>query len=293
MKTTGNNKTFKTLTGILLLLLVGLGVYTIKFYNTVQDNAQDLVREKEQIAIELRDMLKKYESEQVRSSAIQRQLVNTQDRVKRLLDSLAISQNTRQVLRNYRSEMAELREQRDALLQKNDSLSLLTTSLQDEKNTVSKAFDSTVVERDSLRKLNEALQEQLSVKAAVAISKLKTEGVIVRRSGTQLPNSLAKRIDNIKICYNLEANFIPEGLTLYTQIIAPGNNVLGDRKTIRFGKKMLMYSAVQQPREAGVKKDTTFCQLIQPNADKFDKGIYHINIFRADSLVASTLLQLD
>ncbi len=293
MNTIGNNKALKLLTAVLVLLLLGLGIYTIKFYNTVQDNALELIREKEMIELELRDMLGKYDAQQGATSAVRQQLASAQTRITKLLDSLTTSENTRDVLRNYRVEIIQLRDQRDLLLQKNDSLAVLTQNLQNEKTAVKRAFDSSLIERDSLRLQNKALKDELNATIAVSVDSLDATGIIVRRSGKHLVNELAKRIDNIEVCYQLHGSQNAENIQLYVQIIDPQNNVIGDRTTITFGEKVLTFSAIEQLNTDDLAASNSHCVLVAPYVAKFQEGIYRINIFQEDQLMASTLLQLD
>ncbi|HEA30411.1 MAG TPA: hypothetical protein ENH91_10520 [Leeuwenhoekiella sp.] len=293
MNTIGNNKALKLLTAVLVLLLLGLGIYTIKFYNTVQDNELELIREKEMIELELRDMLGKYDTQQAMTSDVRQQLDSAQTRITKLLDSLATSENTRDVLRNYRVEITKLRDQRDLLLQKNDSLAVLTQNLQNEKTAVKKAFDSSLVERDSLRLQNKALQDELNAKTALRVDSLDASGIIVRRSGKHLVNDLAKRIDNIEVCYTLHGALTEDNIQLYVQIIDPQNNVIGERNSITFGEKVLLYSAIDQANTSAITASAPRCVLVAPYSAKFQEGIYRINIFQEDRLMASTLLQLD
>jgi len=293
LNTTGNNKALKVLTTVLVLLLLGLGIYTIKFYNTVQDNELELVREKEMIEVELRDILRKYDGQKATTSAVRKQLASAQIRITKLIDSLATSKNTRDVLRNYRIEITRLRDQRDLLLQKNDSLAILTQNLQNERTAVKKAFDSSLVERDSLRLQNKALIEELNAKVGLSVDSLNANGIIIRRSGKHLINDLAKRIDNIEVCYLLRGDLGVSNTTLYIQVIDPQNNVIGARTTITFNEEVLTYSAAEEVNALTMQTSTSQCLLLEPSGAKFQDGIYRVNIFQKDHLMASTLLQLD
>ncbi|MGB3775133.1 MAG: hypothetical protein WA951_07730 [Leeuwenhoekiella sp.] len=293
MGTIANNKVFKLLTAVLIILLVGLGIYTIKFYNTVQDNAVELVREKEMIKLELSDILQKYNAQQGKTIAVRKQLNSAQSRIKKLLDSLATSENTRGVLRNYRFEINQLRDQRDQLLVQNDSLAKLATNLKNESTAVKQAFDSSIVERDSLRQQNKVLREELNARVAMSIDSLNAHGIIVRRSGRHIVNELAKRIDDIEVCYQLKGTVTSDKTVLYIQVIDPQNNVMGSRKTINFNDKVLIYSATEVLDGDTFNSDSPRCILMAPDVARFQEGIYRVNIFEKDRIMASTLLQLD
>ena len=292
MNTTGNNRTLKILTAILILLLLGLGIYTFKFYNTVQDNERSMVREKEIIELELRDILSKYNEEIAGNKMVERELALAKGRITQLLDSLTTSDTNREVLINYRSEIRRLREQRDQLLQKNDSLVNANISLENDKIAVTTAYVHTLEERDSLKKQNEELQQAIKTTEPISMSDLTANGIILRRSGKRILNTLAKRIDKIEVCYRLSGSPTTEQMAplIYIQIIAPDARVLGERATVSFGEETLIYSATEQIAQI----DTTMqhCVRIDPLIEKFEEGIYHINVFEKNKLLGSSVLEL-
>ena len=292
MNTTGNNRALKILTAILVVLLLGLGIYTLKFYNSVQDNERSMAREKEVIELELRDILRKYNEEIAGNKITERELSTAKGRIEQLLDSLDTSATNRDVLVNYRREIRHLREQRDALLQKTDSLVTANASLEDDKRAVTTAYTQTLEERDSLKKQNEELQKTIETTTALNVDSLSVNGIILRRSGKRVPNDLAKRIDKIETCYILKG--VPktnQGEPLvYIQVIGPDTRVLGERATVSFGDQTLIYSATETLDQ--VDSTMQHCIRIDPPSDKFQEGIYHVNIFEGKRLLGSSVLEL-
>ncbi len=292
MNTTGNNRALKVITAVLVILLMGLSIYTFKFYNSVQDNERSMAREKEVIELELRDILSKYNEEISGNKMVEQELSVAKGRIEQLLDSLDTSATNRDVLINYRSAIRHLREQRDELLKKTDSLVMANANLENDKRAVTTAYTQTLEERDSLKKKNEQLQDSIKTATALAIDDLSANGIILRRSGTRIPNDLAKRIDKIEVCYTLSGSSEAQKTLpmIYIQVIAPDARILGDRASIRFGDKTLVYSATEELDR--INSAMQHCTRIDPLEEKFGNGIYHINVFENDRLLGSSVLEL-
>lgn len=292
MNTTGNNRALRFITVILVILLAGLSLYTLKFYNDVQDNKRSMAREKEIIELELRDILSKYNEEISGNKIVEQELADAMVRIEHLLDSLDTSESSRIVLINYRSEIRNLREQRDLLLQKTDSLIDANTNLENDKLAVTTAYAQTIEERDSLKKQNEELKQAIDSTTALNMTDLEASGIILRRSGKRVPNDLAKRIDNIEVCYTLMGK-PKKGETppvIYIQVIAPDARVLGERGTVSFGDQILIYSATEQIEV--MESAAQHCVRIDPPDQKFQNGIYHVNVFEDERLLGSSVLEL-
>ena len=206
MSTTRNTNALKILIGILFLLLLGLGAYTYKFYNELSANKTALSEEKELLRDELNDLLANYNEELETNDLLKTELRQARNRIQNLLTRLENSGNSQVALQNYRREITILRDERDFLRKKTDSLLLENARLVSQKSEVEAAFDQTVVQRDSLEQQNKNLQDDLAKGAQLSVSKFKATGVIMRRSGKTVPNDRVSRIDKLQICYTVNAN---------------------------------------------------------------------------------------
>lgn len=293
MSATRNNNALKILIGILFLLLLGLGGYTYKFYHELSANKEALSEEKELLKEELITLLTNYNSEIESNKLLTTELKQARARIQNLLVRLENANSTQTTLQNYRRELAILRDERDALRKKADSLLLENALLVSQKTTAEAAFDQTVVQRDSLKQQNEALQDDLAKGAQLNVSKFKTSGVILRRSGKTVPNDRASRIDKIEICYTVNKNMLakPGVHDFYIQVINPKNNVMGEHVSLAFGENILIYSAYQQINYQN--EEINSCVWINPMAEEFTPGIYRINLFENDRLLSNSVVELE
>ncbi|MEH6408133.1 MAG: hypothetical protein V7767_12710 [Leeuwenhoekiella sp.] len=293
MSANSNSNALKFLTGILALLLLGLGIYTVKFYNQVQNNEAVQIREKQLIQNELESILKKYNAEIADANVLKTELIGAKNKIEGLLKDLKTSDASQNTLQNYRLEIRELRDERDALLKSADSLSRINESLIAEKEDTKVAFVETLVQRDSLKVENADLQDKLIKGAKLTISNLQASGIILRSNGNHVENDRARRIDDIEVCYIVNENPLANRgeTTLYVQVIDPQNNVMGDRKTVEFGEKTLLYSAVNLKKYEN--RELQNCTLIHDMQKDFTEGVYIVNVFEDERLLSSSLLQLN
>ncbi|MEH6658704.1 hypothetical protein [Leeuwenhoekiella marinoflava] len=293
MSATRNNNALKILIGILFLLLLGLGGYTYKFYHELSANKVALSEEKELLKQELSTLLTNYNSEIESNKLLTTELKQARSRIQNLLVRLENANSTQTTLQNYRRELAVLRDERDELREKADSLLLENALLVSQKTNVEAAFVETVVQRDSLKQQNEELQDNLAKSAQLNVSKFKTSGVILRRSGKTVPNERASRIDKIEICYTVNKNVLakPGVHDFYIQVINPKNNVMGEHVSLAFGENILIYSAYQQINYQN--EAINSCVWINPMAEEFKPGIYRINLFENDRLLSNSVVELE
>lgn len=293
MSTTRNTNALKILIGILFLLLLGLGGYTYKFYTELTANKTALTEEKAILRDELNDLLVNYNAELETNKVLTAELREARNRIQNLLLRLESAESSQATLQNYRRELSILRQERDVLRKRTDSLMLENALLVSQKSDVEAAFDQTVVQRDSLEQQNKALQNDLAKGAQLSVSKFKTEGVIMRRSGKTVPNERVSRIDKLQICYTVNANelAVPGAHDFYIQVIDPRNNVIGEHVSLEFGENILIYSAYQEVNYNN--EAINSCVYINPPREEFLPGIYRINLFENDRLLSNGVVELE
>ncbi len=293
MSTTRNTNALKILIGILFLLLLGLGGYTYKFYNELTANKTAISEEKALLRDELNDLLLNYNAELETNKVLTAELEEARNRIQNLLLRLESAENSQASLQSYRRELSVLRQERDELRKRTDSLLLENALLASQKSDVEAAFDQSVVQRDSLELQNKALQDDLAKGTQLSVSRFKALGVILRRSGKTVPNDRVSRIDKLEICYTVNANPLakPGIHDFYIQVIDPRNNVIGEHVSLEFGENILIYSAYQEISYAN--EEINSCVYLNPAREDFLPGIYRINLFENDRLLSNSVLELE
>ncbi|WP_339610396.1 hypothetical protein [uncultured Planktosalinus sp.] len=286
------NTALKWFIGILALLLVALTVFTIKLYQDSQKATTNLEIQKMDIEKELEELLVNYNLTIEENQSKDLQLLEARDRIVVLLDSVKDAQANLDLIRRYRVEINNLKNERNVLFRRADSLRIVTEQLQLEKDSTALVLDETVKKVDSISLQNQALAEVVAKGAALKVTRLDAKGVLVRNSGKIVETNRSRRADKIRTCFTINANEIAESgdRLLFIQVINPENNVLGEKSIVNFEDKILTYSATSNVFYENEELDV--CVLVNAVEDDLIEGIYHINVFDGPRMVANSILEL-
>ncbi|MGB5980751.1 MAG: hypothetical protein WBG46_01280 [Nonlabens sp.] len=292
MSSSSDNRIYKVLVVVLILILAGLSIWSYSTFNENEDIMEALTEEKIEIQKELDNISEEYANELEKGSILSNELDDARTRITRLVDSVenlkgsvALLAKLRKELSNIKIERRQLREQVATLKMENDQLVAKNDStLKILNSEVIKSIEQT----DKISKLNENMS-----KAAVLMPvNFETKSYIVRSSGRQVENDRARRVDALNTCFTLPTNTLSEtGVrTLYLQIINPDNNVVGARKKIQFDEQELTYSKEVKYNYQG--EELKICEMVELLKEQRESGTYRINLFRDGIRIASQQIDL-
>ncbi|HZH70409.1 MAG TPA: hypothetical protein VFD80_08170 [Flavobacteriaceae bacterium] len=288
-----NDKKLKWLIGMLAVLLVVLTVFTVNMYSDFQKDTAHLEIEKQAIEQELETLLTNYDMAIEESEFKDNELITARERIERLLDSVKDMEANTQLISRYRTEIGKLKSERDFLFKKADSLQMIASNLQIERDSTFLMLDQSTRYADSITLQNEALAKVIVKGAALKVSGLNAEGVFQRRSGKVIETDKSRRADQIRTCFSLNENEIAEAgnKLLYVQVINPKNNVIGEKATVNFEENILTYSAATA---VYYENDTIdVCLMIDGKEEELVAGNYVVNVFEGPRLLSTTRLKLD
>lgn len=291
MENESNNK-LKWLIGILAVLLVALTLFTVKLYNDNQESISNLEIQKVDIEQELEELIANYNIAIDENVEMDDELRAARERITILLDSVKGSQANVDLIRRYRIEVGKLKNERETLFKRADSLQILANRLTVERDSTVTVLQQTEMKVDSIALQNEALEKVVARGAALKISSMKTEGVIVRNNGKIVSTDRSRRADRIRTCFTINANDLAErgDRLLFVQVINPQNNVIGERATVSFEENVLTYSATSNVFYENEALDV--CILVNAEEADIISGTYTINVFDGPKLVATSSLQM-
>lgn len=293
MSTENSNTKFKVLIGVLSVLLVALAIYTVSLYNNSKETTTALTQDKVKIEKELESLIKDYDLVIQENDIKDEDLLAARERIEVLLDSVKDAEANMALIRRYRIEVGRLKTERLELFKRADSLIALNQELVSERDSTATVLNQTIRVVDSVQTQNEELAKTIAKGAAITVTDLTGDAVIVRNSGKIVNTRRARRADQIRTCFTLTENAIAQtgDRLLLVQVINPKNNVLGDRAVMNFeDETTLTYSGTTKVFYENEELDV--CVMVKAlEADLVD-GLYTINIFDGSRQVATTTMTL-
>jgi hypothetical protein len=287
-----NTNKYKVLIGILAVLLIALGVYTVSLYNQNKDRISNLEVQKSEIESELEDLIANYD-EVIQDNALKdKELIAARERISVLLDSVKDAKANMALISRYRAEIGRLKDERKLLFKKADSLIAANKVLEMERDSTSMVLTETIKVMDSVSMENTELSDLIAKGSVVKAVDLRGEGVIVRRSGKIVDTRRASRADKVRACFSLAPNSIAKAgdRLLYIQVINPNNNLLGKKAQIVFDEGTLNYS--EETTVFYENEELDVCVLVDADEEDLIGGRYVINVFDGPNQVASTFMEL-
>ena len=292
MNNDNQTKNFKRIIIFLIILLFGLGAYTLILFQDSQANQQDLQEQKMAIAQELGDLKGTYDALLQDYQLQDQELIEARARIAQLLDSVESAKPSMAIIKRYRIEIARLKEERTMLFARADSLIQVTQSLSFMVDSTRVVLNQTRLESDDLRQKNKDLERILEKGAQLQIIDFSSSAVIVRRSGKIVDTKRASRADKIRACFTITPNAVaaPGERNLYLQVINPKNNLIGNRVTLEQGEERLYYSATTQVDFQ--QEEIDVCIMVGAQEDDLIAGRYVLNLYQDSTRLATTTMLL-
>ena len=292
METENSSNKFKIIVGILSLLLIVLAVYTVTLYNDSKDTEAILVGQKDDIEIELKELIANYD-EVIQDNKIKdKDLLEARERIVVLLDSVKDAKANVALLRRYKVEIGKLKDERVLLFKRADSLIAANELLTAERDNTYLELNESIKVVDSVTQENEAMAETIKEGSIVNAVGLTTSAVIIRNNGKIVDTKRAKRADKVRTCFTLTPNAIAQkgDRMLYIQVINPKNNLLGEKTELEFDNGTLSYSASTKVFYENDELDV--CVMVNAKEGDIINGRYTVNVFDGSNLVATSSMTL-
>lgn len=292
MDSQNQNTKFKALIGVLAVILVGLTIYTVNLYTDYEESTTNLEIEKQKIEEELEVLIANYEEALQEGEIKEQDLVAAKERIEKLLDSVKDMEHNIALIRRYRVEVGKLKAEKDMLFKKVDSLQIVTTRLENERDSTYIALSEREKYVDSIALQNQALAEMVVKGATLKLSNVKSEGIFKRRSGKVVTHDKSRRVEEVRTCFTINENELTEAgdKLLFVQVINPKNNVIGEKATVNFEENTLTYSASTNVFYENKALDV--CIMIPANEEDIVEGMYTIHVFEGARLLATSQLEL-
>ncbi|WP_310556765.1 hypothetical protein [Flavobacterium sp.] len=285
MATSKNNSIFKIGTlffGISLIVTLG---FSLLYFKSIRQNENNLKTEKQLMIdnlVKSRDSLSKVITE---NSSIKRELLVEQQRVMNLIEEVSNANLDLEELNKFKVEVTNLRRQIVVLKKEKYQLAQKYQALKAKQDSTSYVLENSVKKNENLEAKNNDMNRMILKSSKISMVGLKTETLRQGLSGSFATNKAA-RVNVLKISFMVLGNKLakPCDKEYYVQIIDNNNNVIGERRSIKFGPMILDYSYSSTFKyEKENLEVTTDVEL-----SNVEKGTYFVNIFDKDNLTLKT-----
>ena len=292
MNTTSSNKTSKTPIIILALLLVGTLIYSFKMYQDSEATALLLENEKIEVLKNLENMTSLYSEANADNEVANEKLIEAQTRLDSLMKELKTSKLTVSALLKYKRKYFEMESEMEVLLEENATLKFQNTLLETSLDSTQVQLSTQVASNTKLEAQNQRLSESVEAAKKLTVERLNAYGVIQRRSGKLVPTTRASRVDNLRICYSVPSNVLTASgdKNYLVQVIDPNLNVIGSNTPVQFEETILKYSYVSAFTYDNELLDV--CDFVSAEEGDYENGVYTVNVFDQQTLVASSTFTL-
>lgn len=299
-KTTGNrNKTMMVVAIILAIVVIGLIILLF----TTRTNLKDLLAEKEQQRIELKQELDS--------------LLVQHDKVKieygQLSDSLTVKDsliqaNAKEIRRlldteweyyKVKKKLSQLQLVAQGYVRQMDSLYRVNATLSEENVAIKKDLKDLRKEKDQIESDRKVLSGKVEIAAVLKAINMEAVGLRMRSGGEkEVATDKVQRVDQVRVCFSIGENKIASAGTkdIYLRIARPDQEILVrsrlDEHTFEYQGELLQYSMMQTIEYENRAVDLCVYWKKEYSSQEMMPGLYHVDIFCENSLIGHTTFTL-
>ncbi|WP_420320659.1 hypothetical protein [Flagellimonas sp.] len=292
-----NNFNYKIIFAALVAVIVGILIAFYYSYAQSQNQMTFLEQEKSLLVKDLTLMKAEVDRLSGLNEVNEIELQTSRFRVQELLDSVGRLNFSLTKLKETRKELRTLEIRFDSLKLKNNFLrynnSLLANRFEETRKQLEDARGraSSMEQTESLlRETNRELARELKIKSYLKLQDAEGSGFRLR-AGRPLKTNKASTIEKLRGCVTILANPNEDGdvKVLYLQFLDPNMAVIEDNASTisvsgnTYSKKVeIIYTG----------KEISVCDAITVPEGSLSEGIYTLNVFEDERLLASTEFQL-
>ncbi len=299
---------YRLIIGSLVIVIVILGSYSYYSFNALEDQKAFIKQENQLVQNELSKMIDNYKTINVKNDRTNLKLEGTKNKLNRIIDSIEISPENASLITHYKTKAKAAKKNSENTLTLLDAYKKENTTLKNKlKNFVNK--DDFIIQDPSNEAYTDASFEKISpisintsslinknekAKNAISIRNIKAQGVKKVTSKNRIINTrIASKANQLHISFTIPKSELVDSSNknVYIQIVDSNNNIVGDKGSVSFGNRNLIYSkkTIINHEKESVKIST----LIKANRNEpLIKGSYLVNVFHNATRIANTTINL-
>ncbi len=293
METNQNKSGLKIMVAVLALLLLASLGYMYKMHTemgTIEQKLDKTLTEKEAVIADLENLKIQYDAEIESNTTLKEELQLEKEKVQDLINKIKNSVGDPTALAKFKNDYLKLKREMDILVAENTKLKALNKQLNTTVDSTNIVLAETKTYVDTLANQNQKLAKTIEKGSKLSVLNLNVTPLKVRSSGKEVQTDKASRINRLKISFTIAENQIAKSgdKSYYVQVIDSKNNVLGEKKSVMFGDRLLNFSFISK-----VKYENKTIQVTEElNGDNFEKGTYFVHVFDKSELVSKSSFEL-
>jgi len=301
-ETRAKGKSNITLIAIAIVLaIIVIGLIFVLFQT--RTNLKDLLAEKEQQKVELRQELDSLliehanvkseygqlaDSLMVKDSVIQANAVE----IRRLLD-------TEWEYYKVKKKLAQLQVVAQGYVMQMDSLYRVNATLSEENVAIKKDLKDLRKEKDEIENDRKVLSGKVEIAAVLKAINMEALGLRFRSGGEkEVATDKVQKVDQVRVCFTIGENEIaaPGKKDIYIRIARPDQEILVkgrlDEYSFEYQGERLQYSMMQTIDYANRAFDLCIYWKKEYSGQEMKAGLYHVDIFCENSIIGHTTFTL-
>ena len=292
-----NRFNYKIVFAALVAVIVGILIAFYYSYAQSQTQIGYLEKEKTLLVNDLTLMRAEVDRLSALNEVNEIELSDSRERVQQLLDSVGRLNFNLAKLREYRAELRKMEARYDSLKLRNNYLQYDNMMLADKYDETRKMIEelrgrsNTLAEVEAqLREKNRELSRELRRKSYLQLNNPEGSGFRMR-SGKPIRTNKASTIAKLRGCVTIAGNpnASAEEKVVYLQFLGPDMKVIEDNATT-LSVNGNVYSKKVELLFVG--DELNVCDFISVSEGSLDAGIYTLNVFEDERLLATSEFEL-
>lgn len=290
MKEVKRVPSFKIISSILAIALLSCLVFSYKIYDDFEVTKKMLNNEKITIINELNKSKDSLELAISENSSLKTDLIVERQKVTNLLDEINSTNIDVASLIKYKTEVSRLKNVVVSLTKEKYQLKINNELLKVQRDSTILILSQSKKYNDTLVAMNEDLNRVIKKGSKISVINLKTFTLKQLRTGHLEVTDRASRVNVLQVTFMVVGNKItkPCEKEYYVQIIDAKNNIVGEKRSKKFGPMILDYSFSSPVKFKNESLEVT----AELNLENVEKGTYFVNVFDKGELASKTTFAL-
>ena len=237
----------------------------------------------------------KYDVAIAQNTSLSDSLTMEKEKIAILKDSVqGLKKINSNVLRRYRGQLVTLEKTNTRLLDEVDSLKMANNILTEEKDSINSQLTIQTNYNDTLVAQNMELARKVEIGGAINVENVQVTAMKMRSNGKYTETNKAQKTDAIKVAFRLIENEIADAgdKEAYIVLKNPSGMVINAKGTFMMSEgseaKYTDQTIVNYENA-----DLDVVMLVERKGDKYESGVYPIEVFVEGKLVGSANLELN